>query len=437
MNSKTARQYAFARLLAIEADQAFSGFAAARADDAREERLAHEYVAGVTRWRRWLDFLIDSFYKGDASKLEVKLRIILRIGTYDVMFLSTPDHASVSESVELAKSELRTGAGNLVNAILRSLLRKRDQLPQPTGVSTQQELGIRYSHPDWIVSRWVDRFGREEATELLQWNNKRPEYAIRRNSLRAGPGELDIIFEREGIEYRPGRTPGFHFVSELGPLLSGPEFRGGLMSVQDEAAGLVVNVLDPLPGDFVVDICAAPGGKATYAAELMKNEGRVVAIDRHAKRLQLVEQSSKRLGTSIVETFEADATAPLPFADADRVLVDAPCSGLGVLSKRTDLRWRMDESRLAELVELQYAILHSASRSVKPGGVLVYSTCTTEPEENQLQVARFLSENPAFKLVPASFGGDEGLVDADGYYQSIPHRHGMDGAFAAKMVRSS
>lgn len=426
---------AFARLLSIEAENAFAGFASQRSDDPREERLSHEYVLGITRWRRWLDFLINSFYSGKEDGLELKLRIILRIGFYDVLFMSTPDHAAVNETVELAKRELRAGAGSLANALLRSLIRSRGKLPTPSMQNRAAGLGTKYSHPDWIVKRWIERYGEAETVKLLEWNNERPEYAIRRNSLKGSSLELTTALSGLDVSFREGHSPDFVNVSELSSVLRSAEFLSGLMSVQDEAAGLVVRILDPQPGETILDVCAAPGGKAMYAAERMGNVGRVVAIDRHEGRLRLVKESAVRLGCSIVETEVADATKPLSIVGADRVLVDAPCSGLGVLSKRADLRWRMTEGRIVELVALQSAILDAAAASVRVGGVLVYSTCTTEPEENEVQVGQFLERHPEFEIVSASIGADDRFTLPSGFYQSLPHVHGMDGAFAAKMLR--
>ncbi|NNE35152.1 MAG: 16S rRNA (cytosine(967)-C(5))-methyltransferase RsmB [Rhodothermales bacterium] len=432
------RSLALARLIAVESKGSFSSFATERSGDVRTERLAHEYVSGITRWKRWLDYQIDSFYSGDAKGLELKLRVILRLGVYDLLFLSTPDHAVVHEAVELAKKELRAGAGRLVNAIMRSVIRSRESLPVPHHEDKVSYLGITHSHPDWIVRRWLDRFGEIETTRLLEWNNRRPEYSLRSNTLRVTATRFRDILVKSGVKFRDGLTEHFVYVSELSELIRSESFRDGFFSIQDEAAGLVVRTLDPRPGDVVLDLCAAPGGKSMFAAELMANRGRVVALDRHEGRLRMVNESATRLGCTIVETVKDDATKQVSGMQADRVLADVPCSGLGVLAKRADLRWRMSEDRLKGLVDLQSKILQAAASSVRVGGILVYSTCTTEPEENEWQIGSFLSSNSDFERVPALPSDLMDFVELQtglGDYQSHPQRTGMDGAYAAKLVR--
>ena len=402
----------------------------------RESALAVEMTSGTIRWRRWLDFLIDSFYSGQANKLEPRVRTILRLAFHDLLLMRTPDHAVVHEWVDIAKTTVRVGAGGLVNALLRECVRTRGQLPQPDTGDRVVDLAIAHSHPDWIVSRWMSRFGEDQCVALLRYNNTNPTFGLRVNRLRSDLSRVEECLSSLGVRSERGRTADFLRVVELSAVLRSEEFAGGHFSVQDEAAGLVVRVLQPAQGGTVLDVCSAPGGKAMYAAELMGNVGDVIAADRDATRLKKVAEAAERLGCSIVRTLRADATQPPGVSEVDRVLADVPCSGLGVLSKRADLRWRMTPDRIRQLVGLQGRILRATADAVKVGGCLVYSTCTIEPEENLEQVERFLDADSRFELVPVvPVVPDLEVPTSEGCYVSLPHVDAMDGAFAARLRR--
>jgi 16S rRNA (cytosine967-C5)-methyltransferase len=439
-NRLSARAYALRQLLRIEEEGAFRGLAGGEADavvDAREERQATEYVSGVTRWRRRLDFVLGHFYRGELDKMESKLRQILRLGLYDILYLETPPHAAVHEAVELAKREVRSGAGGLVNGILRAVLRAGDRLPEPETGDAAEDLAIRNSHPTWMVRRWLDRFGPEDTGALLRWNNERPVYGVRI----AGddPADFKRLLDEAEVEWEASPYLDYFVrVRSLQPILRAGWLGEGRCAVQDESAGLVVRLLDPQPGETIIDGCAAPGGKSMHAAAMMRGEGRIIAFDVHENRLRLLHHSAKKAGIHIIETQTADlrelATSPdRPLAD--RVLLDAPCSGHGVLSKRADLRWNRREEDIEELARLQDDLLNAAAALVRPGGLLVYSTCTIEPEENRERIEAFLTLHPGFELESA-----EGFVPAetltgDGYYETLPFRHGVDGAFGARLRR--
>lgn len=404
--------------------------------DPREERQALEYVAGVTRWRRWLDFLIASAYRGDYEKMEPALRQVLRIGLYDLLFLATPPHAALNEAVELAKKRVRPGAGGLVNGILRNLLRRKDDLPQPHTGSMAEDLAIRYSHPTWMVERWLARYGQEGTVDLLEWNNSRPVYGVRINTLKNAVSDFKRLLDEHDISFTPSPYLDYFVrVPKLQGLIRAGLLAEGRCAVQDESAGLVVALLDPQPGEILIDACAAPGGKSTHAAQRMQNTGRIIAFDVHEGRLRLVEQSARNQGTPIVETRAGDFREAPGQSDlhADRVLLDAPCSGLGVLAKRADLRWNRSPEEVRDLTRLQDELLDAAAQTVRPGGLLVYSTCTIEPEENEDRVEAFLIRHPEFAAESAEGFVPAEMVTQEGYYRTVPARDRTDGAFGVRL----
>lgn len=440
-NASAVRRAALRQLLRIENQGAYVGLAGdgePGEGDARDARQTTEYVSGVTRWRRRLDFILQQFYRGDLEKMEPALKQILRIGLYDIIYLNTPEYAAVNDAVSLAKKEVRSGAGGLVNGVLRSVLRQKDALPEPATGDDAEDLAIQHSHPTWMVERWLDRYGRDDTTRLLEWNNERPIYAVRANTLKVTVAELRSRLEEIGVDVEPGRyLPDVFRVRSIQPLLREGFFSDGLCAVQDEAAGLIVRLLDPAPGERILDACAAPGGKAFVAAQIMQDRGEVVAVDVHERRLRLVERGAKDLGLGSISTVATDMRSYVPHAQFDRALLDAPCSGFGVLSKRADLRWNRRPEDFAGLRTLQDELLDATARCVRPGGVLVYGTCTIEPEENQHRIRAFLQRNADFEVENAAEYVPRELVDADGFYASLPFRDGIDGAFGARLRRTS
>lgn len=395
--------------------------------DAGDERQITELVSGVTRWRRYLDFLIDHFYSGDAEKLDRKVRTVLRLGLYELVVSGTASHAAINESVELAKKHAHRRVAGLVNGILRTAQRAvesastsssassdgRDGLPVPRTGDRAADLAIRYSHPDWMVRRWLSRWPEAEVIAFLQHNNEPPTFGV----LDMNTGSVKSVASVQGL------------------VRSGALARGEVR-IQDVGAAQVVDILAPAPGMTVLDVCAAPGGKAIASALRMGGSGRIIATDIHADRLGLVREGAEKAGLDVVETRVMDARHPdKDLVDAcDAVLIDAPCSGLGVLSKRADMRWHRTEADMADLIVLQREMLDASARCVRPGGLLVYSTCTTEPEENEGQVDAFLARNAEFEREPIAV--DVPLTEA-GDYLALPQRTGHDGAYAARLRRFS
>ncbi len=438
----SSREEAVRELERIEQGGAYAGLSRRHSRQARsDEGKITDLVGGVTRWRRWLDFLVDDFYSGKASALEPRVRTILRLGLYELLKTETPDHAVVNETVQCSKKMIGRRVTGLVNGILRTAIRRRHDLPQPTGHDRAEILGILHSHPTWMTRRWLKRFGEEQTIRLMAHNNERPRFGLR---IRGATRE-DITDRLEAGE--AARAPAtlspyledFVRVRRLQPVFQSRLLDEGLVLVQDEAAGVVVRILDPQPGERILDACAAPGGKAMYIADLVGPSGSVTGVDRNPARLNLLREESHRLELTNVETVSGDFRTMQPGDLGElfnRVLLDAPCSGFGVLSKRADLRWRKELYDLEELATMQSELLQCAADFVKPGGLLVYSTCTIEPEENEARVEAFLQQREDFQLEPLETKALEPFVTGAGTWQSLPFRHGIDGSFTARLRKT-
>ena len=434
------RSIALDHLERVAQDDAYVDRLEAEDADARSRRQARELVAGVTRQQRWLDFVLAEAYNNDYDSIELRLREILRLGLYEMLFQSTPTRAIVHQYVELAKQTLRPGAGDLVNAILRTIDRDREYIPNPDTGDDAEDLAIRYSHPTWMVERWLARFGLEETTDLLEWNNRRPMHSIRFNPVRTSREEVATWLDEHDVIFTDSPYLDDHFrLRRLQTLVQEGLLDDGHVAVQDESAGLVVRLLDPQPGETIIDGCAAPGGKTMAIAGRMEGEGTILAFDSNENRLSLVDESAETYGVADMVTAEAaDLLAVADREDppqADRVLIDVPCSGLGVLAKRADLRWQREPNDIQELLALQDDLLDAAADLVKPGGLLVYSTCTIEPEENEQRIEAFLEHHDDFELDSAKGLLPDEVVSDDGYLNTLPHRHRTDGAFAARLRR--
>jgi 16S rRNA (cytosine967-C5)-methyltransferase len=402
-----------------------------------DKALLYEIVHGVIRWMGRLDWILNGFYKGTFSKAIPNLKNGLRVALYQILFLDrVPDYAAVNEAVEFVKKLQGAKPAGLTNAVLRNIIRNKDGIRYPNPDDDLiGYLSAFYSHPSWMVKRYLERFGREETEELLNANNEKPYLTLRLNAVRSQPDEFKSLLDSVRLRYNAGRyLPEFFKLQNLTNITSWEYFTRGYFNIQDESAGLACRLLRVSDDMRVLDLCAAPGGKTAYIAALMHDKGEIFAIDRYDSRLKILRKNMQRLGLKSIHTIETDA---LDYNDEpfDRVLADVPCMGSGTLSKKPDIKWKKDIFDLRGLNDLQYNLLSKAGSLVKPGGVVVYSTCSIEPEENFAIVERFLSANSNFKLESAKDKFPEDILDEHGCIQTYPHRHKMDGAFAAKLVK--
>jgi 16S rRNA (cytosine967-C5)-methyltransferase len=403
--------------------------------------LLTELVYGTLRMRGRMDWIIARLYKGDAAALESPVPNILRTGLYQLLFTDRiPHFAAVNEAVGIAKKECPAAAG-LVNAILRNALREKENIAWPEMAKDPgKAIAVLHSHPRWLVERWLDRYGIDETIAICRENNTIPPLAVRVNALKTSREEAisALAAERIAAEKTRWSADGLSLAGSAAGLRETGAFRNGLIRVQDEASQLVAHMVSPKPGERVLDLCAGAGGKTLHMAALMDNRGEITAIDLHPDKLRLLTAEAGRLGVTIVSTHPGDATAtPESFSGAfDRVLLDAPCSGLGTLRRNPEIRWRIVSHELEKSMSLQKRLLRKAADCVKPGGLLVFSVCTVTPEENESVVADLLAARPEFKRIPAE-GIPPELIDADGFLRTFPHRHGTDGFFGALFTSTS
>ena len=402
----------------------------------QDKALLYEIVHGVIRWMGRLDWILNGFYKGQFSKAIPNLKNGLRVALYQILFLErVPDYAVVNEAVEFVKRLQGQKSADLTNAILRNIIRSKNAIRYP---DPEEDLVgylcAYYSHPSWMVKRYLNRFGRESTEKLLAANNEKPYLTLKINAIKTNPEEFKGLLNSVNLKFEQGKyLPEFFQLQNLTNITAWEYFAEGYFNIQDESAGLACRLLDAKPGMRVLDLCAAPGGKSAYIAGLMHDQGEIVAVDRYEGRVRIVEKNLQRLKIKSVKTIVANA---LEFNDEkfDRILADVPCSGTGTLTKKPDIKWKRDLLDLRSMNELQYDLLNKASSLVKPGGVLVYSTCSIEPEENYDIIKKFLDNNLSFKLENASLYFPSDLVDENGCIQTFPHIHRMDGAFAAKLI---
>ena len=398
--------------------------------------LCSRIVYGVIQNRMLLDFYIGAYCSQKPDHLQVPLLDILRIGAYQILFLNKiPDSAAVNESVNLTRMVKRGQAAGLVNAVLRKISKNKENLPAIPDRDAEKCLSIRYSHPKWLVKRLMSILGREETEAFLAANNEIAPMTVQINPLKTKEEELIAALEASGISVKVHPwVPNCLELSGTGDLTSLQAFRNGEFLVQDPAARLVSLIAEIQPGQKVLDVCAAPGGKSFSAAFAMKDEGHIQACDLHENKLIRIRESGERLGIHCIETAAADGRKQRPewIGVFDTVLVDAPCSGLGIIRKKPDTRYKKADDLFA-LPVIQTEILENAATYVRPGGTLVYSTCTILPEENDQVVTAFLAEHPEFFL--DAFELPQPVGKTDGQLTLWPHRHGTDGFYICRMKR--
>ncbi|HET9453156.1 MAG TPA: 16S rRNA (cytosine(967)-C(5))-methyltransferase RsmB [Gemmatimonadaceae bacterium] len=400
--------------------------------DPRDRRFTRELLYGMLRRRGWLDAVLEDRIKGGAARLDWDVLDLLRLGAYQLLFMrSVPPYAAIAQTVELAKRRHGKGAGGLANAVLRRLDRERDALQVDSPADPIDKLAIEESHPRWLVARWVARWGEDETRRLLQANNTEPPLVAR--PIHAVREQVEAMLESAGVSVSdaPLVPDSIVLASPVSALTELGAFRQGLFHLQDPASTLVTKYADIPAGARVADLCAAPGGKS---AELSRRASHVFASDLSPKRIARVQQNIERMELTTVHAYVADARRPA-IREADVVLIDAPCTGTGTFRRHPDARWRLKTSDLAVMGAIQREILRSAATLVPVGGLLVYSTCSLEVEENDAQVERFLSEQKQWRLEPPA----EGIVPASvldaGRLRVLPQKHGTDGAFAARLRR--
>lgn len=407
-----------------------------------DKGLLTELVYGVLRWRERIDWIISLFSSIKPPKMERDILNILRLGAYQILFLDrVPVSAAVNESVKLAKV-IGQRQGGFVNAVLRAIDRGKDDIAYPDLTSNPiRHIAIKYSHPEWLVRRFINEIGVDEAMGLCLANNEAPPLTIRVNSTAISREELLLRLSAAGYNATVATfSPSALNLRAEGNVTTIPGFTEGLFTIQDEASQLVSFILDPQPGEKILDACAAPGGKAGHIAEIMADTGEVVALDIKPKGVKKIEENIERLGLKSVKIKVSDAAKPLAFEEGefDRILLDAPCSGTGVLRRHPEGKWQKIEKGISELTGRQRTLIKNLSKYLKPGGVMVYSVCSVLKEEGEGVVDAFLASHNDFILEPALLKAEdarERLVCNRGFFKVYSHTYGMDGFFAAKLKK--
>jgi 16S rRNA (cytosine967-C5)-methyltransferase len=460
-----------ARIAAFRALQAVTSRAADLPDalhrvrsglpDRRDRALTGEIVTGTLRWLAALDHLVAHFADRPVTKLDPVVRDVLRISVYQLVHLDrVPTSAVVNDAVEITRTAGRRHATGLTNAVLRALSRAQPDLPLPppppedalAAVASLsfsnwpdqlRQTAVRFlsttqSHPAWLVERWLDRYGYAATVAWTEFNNRPARLSLRVNTLRTDAETLTTRLAERAVSVEPARyAPNGLVVTAGNPLLTDLASSGDFF-VQDEASQLIAPLVHAAPGHRVFDACAAPGGKTVSMAAAMANRGLLVAGDARERRLALLAETVEQAGAGVAHLIAADLTRGAPFGPVfDGVLVDAPCTGLGTIRRDPEIRWRRGPDDPDRLAARQLAMLRSAAATVRPGGRLVYATCSSEPEENERVVEAFLASSPTFRQQPSDFKGGVGLtstIDAAGHLRTYPHAHALDAFFAAALV---
>ncbi|MCF7824345.1 MAG: 16S rRNA (cytosine(967)-C(5))-methyltransferase RsmB [Candidatus Marinimicrobia bacterium] len=404
---------------------------------AQEKAWILELVYGTTRMKLQLDTWIQSAYTGRYLKAQYAIKVLLRLGVFQLKFMKTAEHAAINETVNLSKKVGQKGASRLINAVLRQIQTREfdeilDKINDPT-----EKIAIETSHPVWMVGNWLARYETDEVFALCRHNNTSPQTWIRRNIQQVDALDFENYFERLGVQYQKSNLlEQFYLIDSGAVLLNTSEFHKGYFSFQDLAAGLVANLIHPREGETIIDACAAPGGKMAFLSELSRGGSKIIACDASSSRLRRVRQTVERLKLSQVSIVELDASADA-FTEADKILLDVPCSGTGVLNRRPDARWRRQPHDIAALTVIQGKILLNTWKYLKPGGMLIYATCTLEPSENWDLIDSVLGNLNDAQLEPIEDEKLKPYIDERGALSTLPWRDGMDGMFAVKIRKMS
>ena len=445
--TKTVRHLAVDILNQVHSSQAFASPLLNDCLDANalsgtpDGRLLTHLVYGALRFQGHLDWLLAKLYRGDFDKMDEGIKNVLRIGLYQLKFSDRlPAFAVVDEAVKIAKL-IQPEKSALVNAILRNYLRRGQKIPFPSLKQNPAEyIAAFHSHPLWLVNKWIKIFGPKETMSLCSANNEIPPLTVRVNTIKTSRDEFaqkltDAGFTATPTKYSPD---GIILTDSAGAIQNTNFFSEGFLRIQDEAAQLVSYLINPNSTESILDACAGAGGKATHLAAILKNKGRIVAVDRNPGKNTELKKDATRLGITIIETQQDDLFIRLPdslMENFDHVLVDAPCSGLGTLRRNPEIKWRTTEKDLRNFAAAQKVILQNASTAVKKGCCLIYCTCSLLPAENENIIDAFLAQNTNFSLCRPLNSMNEQLIDSRGFFHTYPHKHNMDGFFGAILKR--
>ncbi|MEG4056542.1 MULTISPECIES: 16S rRNA (cytosine(967)-C(5))-methyltransferase [unclassified Microcoleus] len=439
------RQIAFLALREVHRRGAFADAALDRAFgnsqlNDLDRRLVTELVYGSVRRMRSIDFIIDKLATKKSSQQPPELRTLLHLGLYQLEYLNQiPPSAAVNTTVQLAKENGFSGLSSFVNGLLRQYIRLTDNGLNPLTVtnykSTVERLGILHSFPEWLVKLWIEQIGETETEQLCEWFNQSPTIDLRINPLKSSIAQIEAAFQAQNISISriPNLPQALRLNGSIGAIQNLPGYSEGWWTIQDSSAQLVTHLLGPQPGETIIDACAAPGGKTTHSAELMQDEGTIYACDKTASRLKKLKENADRLQMKSIKIHTGDSRHFPEFVNlADRVLLDAPCSGLGTLHRRADARWHHTPENIQQQSQLQSELLAKAATFVKPGGVLVYATCTIHPLENETVIRSFLDSNPHWQIEPPTIDLPV-QPSPEGWVKVWPHRHHMDGFFMLRL----
>ena len=407
-----------------------------------DRRLVTELVYGSVRRMRSIDFIIDKLATKKSSRQPPDLRTILHLGLYQLQYLNhIPPSAAVNTTVQLAKENKLSGLSSFVNGLLRQYIRLTETDLNPLTItnykSSVERLGILHSFPDWLVELWNEQIGETETEQLCEWFNQSPTIHLRINPLKSSIAQIETAFQAQNISTSriPHLPQALRLNGSTGAIQNLPGYSEGLWTIQDSSAQLVTHLLDPQPGETIIDACAAPGGKTTHSAELMQDTGTIYACDKTASRLKKLTENADRLQMKSIKIHTGDSREFPEFINlADRVLLDAPCSGLGTLHRRADARWRHTPENIQQQSQLQSELLANSAKFVKSGGVLVYATCTIHPLENEQVVRSFLDSNPDWQIEPPTIDLPV-QPSPEGWVKVWPHKHQMDGFFMVRLKR--